>query len=120
MSDEGSTRTVRVRVRLPDGASIPRDSKLHVRIEDISAADRAARVLGHAEFAVRCARERDWVEVEIPAGLVERGGSYSAVAQISRKAGQGIEAGDFFSPAVHPVLAQGAPDEADIDLVEVR
>lgn len=116
MSDQGKPRIVKVRLKLPHGSRFPARSKLRVRIEDVSAADRPSTVI--AEKTVE-AITGEWLDVEVPASLIDPSANYSAFLHVGPSESDAIAKGDFISPAVYPVLTRGAPDRVEAELVRV-
>lgn len=116
MSEPGEMRVLRVRPKLPSGLRLPPGSKLRVRIEDVSSADRPAKPLAEKAFA---AKSGEWVTIAVPTGLIDPRASYSAFLHVDTTGTKSIELGDFISPAVHPVLTHGAPDAVEADMIKV-
>jgi hypothetical protein len=120
MTDEASRpRTVHVHVQLPRGASAPTGALLRVQVNDTSIADRAADVVAGVTVPLAAGAAQADVDVPVPVGLVDRRASYSVFVHVDCTGTGEIEVGDFLSPAAHPVLTQGAPDEAEVPLVKV-
>jgi putative lipoprotein len=120
MSDEaGQPRIVHVRVRLPGGARAPRGALLRVQVIDVSAADRPADKVADVAVPLAEGAADAAVDVPVPVGLVDRRASYSVFVHVDCNGSGEIEVGDFLSPATHPVLTRGAPDEADVPLITV-
>lgn len=109
-------RTLKVHLHLPSGVVLPAQGLLRLRVEDVSAADRAAPVI--AENAVELMGETD-VTIEVPSERIEANASYSVFLHLDTNRSGQIEPGDYISPALHPVLTRGAPDEVEADLVRV-
>lgn len=111
-------RTVKVRLHFPTGAKPPRHARLRIRVEDVSGADRESTViaegtpepLGGGDSAI---------QVSVPAGLIDPRSSYSVFIHVDADGSGRITAGDFISPAVHPVLTRGAPDAIEAKLIRV-
>jgi hypothetical protein len=120
MTDQGSMRTVRVRLKLPGGLRLPHDALVRIRIEDISRADTASKPIAEKTYPADDAKSGDWLDVQVPAGLVDRHASYGASVQVSSDLSDAIALGDLISPAIHPVLTRGAPDQTEVDLIEVK
>lgn len=116
MSDQSNPRILKVRVQLPHDSRLPARSRLRIRIEDISAADRSSTVI--AEKSVE-ASTGEWLDIEVPEGLIDPSANYSAFLHVGPGAGDKIAKGDFISPAVLPVLTRGAPDRVDAKLIRV-
>lgn len=119
MTSEGSVRKVRIRAKLPRGVALPHGGRVLVKIENISAADRPSETLVEEEFSLKKAQDGEWLSLEVPAGLIDELATYSASVHIAGQKSTAIALGDLISPAVHPVLTRGNPDEADIALVKV-
>jgi hypothetical protein len=117
--DEGESRVVRVHAHLPAGARLRPGSVMRVTVGDVSVADRASPVMARAEMELSGDEDDLTAEVTVPAGLVEGRSSYSVFVHVDSTGSGDIEVGDFLSPASHPVLTHGAPDEVEVDLIRV-
>lgn len=116
MSDQGAVRTIKVRLRFPPGIHVPSGAMLRLKIEDISAADRAAPVLSEQELRLSQSGE---ALVRIPAGLIDARASYSVFAHVDVSNNGRVEPGDFITPAINSVLTHGAPDSVEARLIRV-
>jgi hypothetical protein len=113
-----ANRTVRVRALLPPGARLARGTRMRVRIDDITAADRRSYPI--AELTVMLSGADDAiVEVPVPVDLIDPAASYSAFVHIDVSDSGMVDLGDFLSPATHPVLTHGQPDVVDVPLIRV-
>lgn len=120
MTDEaGRPRTVHVHVQLPRGTSAPNGALLRVQVSDVSIADRAADVVADLAVPLAAGAAEADVDVPVPIGLIDARASYSVFVHIDCTGSGEIEVGDFLSPASHPVLTRGAPDRAEVPLIEV-
>ena len=120
MTDEASRpRTVHVHVQLPRGASAPNGALLRVQVSDVSIADRASDVVADFEVPLPAGAAEADVDVPVAVGLIDARASYSVFVHVDCTGSGEIEVGDFLSPASHPVLTQGAPDQAEVPLIQV-
>jgi hypothetical protein len=118
-SEADPPRMVHVHVRLPRGAGAPRGALLRVQIIDVSIADRPADVVASLAVPLAAGASEADVDIPVPIGLVDRRASYSVFVHVDCTGSGEIEVGDFLSPASHPVLTRGSPDQADVPLIRV-
>ena len=116
MSSPEQFRTVTVRLHFPPGAKIAPGALLHLRVEDVSAADRRTEAIAEQ---VRPLVSDLTTQIDVPAGLIDGRSSYSVFVHVDANGSGKIQAGDFIAPQVHPVLTHGAPDAVEVRLVEV-
>lgn len=120
MTDEaGHPRTVHVHVTLPRGATAPQGSLLRVQVIDVSIADRAADVVADVAVPLDAGASEANLDVPVPIGLIDGRASYGVFVHVDCSGSGEIEVGDFLSPATHPVLTRGAPDQAEVPLIPV-
>jgi hypothetical protein len=90
-----------------------------VHVIDVSIADRAADVVADVAVPLAAGAAEADVDVPIPVGLIDGSASYGVFVHVDRTGSGEIEVGDFLSPANHPVLTRGAPDQAEVPLIQV-
>ena len=95
---------------------MPSHALLRLRVENVSAADKAAPVI--AEKTVELAPGAD-ITIAVPAERIDAASSYSVFLHLDANRSGQIEPGDFISPALHPVLTHGAPDDVQAYLIKI-
>lgn len=116
MTGPKRSRTIRFRLRFPGGSTPAPGAVALVKIEDVSAADRAAPVI--ASDSLKLGPE-GLLSVDIPSGSIDPQASYSLSVHVSTDGSEQVEKGDFISPAIVPVLTNGEGDEHEVGLVRV-
>lgn len=113
---EGTLRdaTVLVEVRLPPGTTeLP--GPVLVRVEDVSRADAAARVVGEVRVG-RDARLTPGLPlcVAVPVRAVDERAAYAVRVHVDADGDGQVSEGDYVSTQHHPVLTGGHPDAATV------
>ncbi len=121
MTSAESSRTVSVGVQLPPEVDLKAGSVLRARVEDSSTADRAPDVVGRTEIPVPEHPEGDEVhlDIEVPAGLVHDGSSYTVFVHLDASGSGSVDVGDALSTQTLPVLTLGSPDDVNVKLRKV-
>lgn len=116
MSENEQVRTVKVRLHLPPGVKPMAGAMLHLKVEDVSFADRAAPVIAETVSGYPADNR---AEIDVPVALVDPTMSYSLFLHISIDGSTRIETGDFISPQVHPVLTHEGAQVVEATLIRV-
>lgn len=119
MTEVSNTRTVRVRIVLPRDEHLPQSAVVRVRVDDVTAADRPAEPLVEDAVTVAEAGEAPIVLLKVRADQVDPRRSYSVFAHVDVSGTGRIETGDYISPASHPVLTHGAPDDVGVAVIQI-
>lgn len=111
--------TVLVEVQLPPG-TVELPGAVIVRVEDVSRADAAARVVGEARV------ERDTrltgglpLRVAVPVRDVDERAAYAVRVHVDANGDGLVSAGDYVSTRHYPVLTRGHPDAATVSVRRV-
>ena len=78
-------------------------------------------VVGRTEIPVPEHPEDDEVhlDIEVPAGLVDDGSSYTVFVHLDASGSGSVDVGDALSTQDVPVLTFGSPDEVNVELRRV-
>lgn len=120
MTDPVSERTVTATVEIPEG--LPQGAAvLHVRVEDVSVADRSATVLATEDVSIDDVAVGGTVQVEltVPAGAVDERASYAVFAHLDVGCTGEVKVGDALTTQVNPALTHGAPDDVSLTLTVI-
>lgn len=117
MTDEESSRCVEGRVALPPEIPAEKARAVRVQVEDVSRMDAPSTVVAEQTLG-----DVDLVEgaelpfrVDVPAGLIERGHTYSVRVHIDVTGTGEVTKGDYVSTASYPVLAaDGTSGDSDV------
>jgi putative lipoprotein len=100
-------------VRFEERASLPAGT-LHVSVEEVTRADRAARVVASTTQPLSPGGSPPRVPFAIDVPAVEPGARYVVRVLVDLDGDGAISPGDYVSTRAHPVLTGGAPDHLEI------
>ena len=116
MPGSRQSQTITLRLRFPGGSTAPRGARARIKVEDVSAADRASQVIAEQTADVG---EDGSYSIDVPASAVESHASYSLFVHVSPDGSEQISSGDYISPAIIPVLTESSDEDVEVDLVRV-
>lgn len=99
--------TVHVQIEWPEALTLPADACAEVSVEDVSALDAPARVVGSTRLDGLDPTVPARAEVEVPD--VDPGADLVVRVHVSATQGQGrqVQVGDLVTTESHPVLTRG-------------
>lgn len=112
--------TVLVEVRLPPGIDVWPACPVVVRVEDVSRADAAARVVGEVRVEPGAGLPgRALLPVAVPVREVDERASYAVRVHVDVDGDGQVGDGDYVSTQRYPVLTGGHPDAATVGVRRV-
>ena len=113
--------TVHGVVVLPPGELPAEAAELVVQVEDVSRADAPSTVIGEQRLSRVPLSPGSAIPfaLDVPAGLVESGHSYSVRAHVDVSGSGEVEVGDLVSTQSHPVLTEGPGGELQVRVQRV-
>lgn len=120
MTDPIQLRTLTVTIDLPAGLPAT-PSVLHVRVQDVSMADRAAPVLVAKDVPIEDPGAGGSIEVvlEIPEAGLDPRALPSVFAHLDVASTGEVKVGDALTTQSFPVLTRGAPDQVRVSLTRI-
>lgn len=108
-------RTLHGVVRLRDAA--PRPGSLRIKVEDVSRADAAARVVAEVVLPLgRALAAGATVPFSVTVPELDESARYGVRVHIDCNGSGQVDAGDLISTQSYPVLTQGNRDSVDIEV----
>ena len=113
------TREVTVVAHVPPGVQVGRGAVLRARVDDISAADRAAPTVGSVTTSLEELPDDGCIELTVPVADVDSAASYAVFVHLDTSGSGEVDVGDAITTTSYPVLTHGAGEHADVQLQRV-
>lgn len=113
------------RILLPEGTQLPESAVINVKIEDVSRADAASKIITQMELQgdkdeVTRRVQEEIISFSIPVEIKNKNATYVIRVHISSTGSNEVNVGDFISTQSHRVLTHGADSVVDVPVILIE